>query len=158
MEGRVGVAARLFVVLALAGAGFAVGYLVAPHHATTPAKVLSTKVAVRQGRAPAISIHGVTAAAIVPAIVASKTTRKESHHAPPRSRGTTTPQTGGGSAHTAGSHSSTVARGPQRQTTPPTTPTTKPRTRPTRPSFDDGFTQQNPADTSASTGSESSTP
>jgi hypothetical protein len=154
----VGVAARSFVVVALAGAGFAVGYLVAPHHATTSAKVVSTKGAVWQGRAPTISIHAVTAAATVPALVPSKSTRKESHRVPPRSRGTTTPQTSGGSAHTPASHSSTAADGPQRQSTPPATPTTKRRTGPTHPPFNDGFTQQNPADTSASTGSESSTP
>ena len=86
MEGRLGVAARLFVVLGLAGAGFAVGYLVAPHDARTPAKEISTNAAAQHAATPTISMHSAAAVSAIPALVVSKPAHKAAHRASSRPR------------------------------------------------------------------------
>jgi len=159
--GPVGVAARLVVVLAVAGGGFALGYAVAPHHARTPARVVSTNAAARQAPGRTVSIHVPSSMATVPALAASKRARAPAHRVTPRLTGTTRSQSGGVTAHTSASHSSTATGRPQtRRTQPPTTPKTTTGTGQSQPTFNDGFTQQKPAppNTPTSTGSESAAP
>src|SRR5436190_1537188 len=123
MEGRVGVAARSFAVLALAGAGFGVGYALAPHHAATPPKTGTA------ANGP-VSIIAPPGGAAVPTLA---TGRRHEQTAPSTqlSGGSTTTTQGRGTAtaHASATRSSgaTQATGPL-TTGPSTQTTTPPRT------------------------------
>jgi hypothetical protein len=119
----VGVTARLVVVVALVGAGFALGYVIAPHHAGATGDTATSEAATRAAHVQAVSIRAPADIAAVPALARGKhpAGKSTSHAGPPGDKSGTNSNTGPAPSSITRRHTPPQAPA-DRSTQPKTTP------------------------------------